>query len=199
METYISELERKVIFNEQRYNFLKKREDEVVPIINGIADNVHKKYNYTVKPDANVGCCCPKIIPNNSVHVKDLYKKIALKTHPDKSPENIEFFKKALQYYEENDIINLIGLTKKFNIIHDEIPYSDYILLLENKLYEYKTKIKNMQNAVYYNIIIGSKDCESEFEHNYEKIVSIKVDNDKFYENLEKIRSGEKKSDDTTV
>jgi DNA mismatch repair ATPase MutL len=97
--------------------------------------------NNSVKPNK-------KIIDFNKLNfIKNLYKKIAVKTHPDKTKNKIYnfYFKMSKYYYEKNiligiiDIANKINITINFNIdglsknIFDEVAlFKNYIFTIKN-------------------------------------------------------------------
>jgi len=115
--------------------------------------NSSVKQNSSVDPNSSVN-------PNNSVKsnkknndfnklnfIKNLYKKIAVKTHPDKTKNKIYnfYFKMSKYYYEKNiligiiDIANKINITINFNIdglsknIFDEVAlFKNYIFTIKN-------------------------------------------------------------------
>lgn len=109
--------------------------------------NSSVKQNSSVDPNNSVKSN-KKINDFNKLNfIKNLYKKIAVKTHPDKTKNKIYnfYFKMSKYYYEKNiligiiDIANKINITINFNIdglsknIFDEIAlFKNYIFTIKN-------------------------------------------------------------------
>jgi len=109
--------------------------------------NSSVKQNSSVDPNNSVKSN-KKINDFNKLNfIKNLYKKIAVKTHPDKTKNKIYnfYFKMSKYYYEKNiligiiDIANKINITINFNIdglsknIFDEVAlFKNYIFTIKN-------------------------------------------------------------------
>mgnify|MGYP003644024657 CR=1 FL=1 len=72
-------------------------------------------------------------IPKNG-DIKKLYRKIASKIHPDKSPieTDIELFAKAAQAYRENDIATILDIAGSLNMEIIDLSPESIFLLSEN-------------------------------------------------------------------
>ena len=72
-------------------------------------------------------------IPKNG-DLKKLYRKIASKIHPDKSPsaEDTELFAKAAKAYRENDIATILDIAGSLNMEIIDLSPESVILLSEN-------------------------------------------------------------------
>ena len=82
--------------------------------------------------------------------VKKLYRKIAEKTHPDKTGSNhySDLFSEAAEAYNENNIATLLEIAGRLNIELSDLS-SESVLLLENniKLLAYKIHQKKQTAA----------------------------------------------------
>lgn len=75
-----------------------------------------------------------------------LYKKLSLKTHPDKHGGNNEKFIEVLNAYKSKNILKLIRLAKEFNI---EYVLSDEIInYIEEDITKIESKIHELQHHV---------------------------------------------------
>ena len=112
------------------------------------------------KIEKNSGDSIPKNIPHKEINIlnekekilKKLYKKIAIKTHPDKVKDNnkVALFKKAKSFYDNNILIGLIFLSKKLNIEIDLQNFHKSIIIeLIKEIAIIQEKINNMKSSIY--------------------------------------------------
>lgn len=108
--------------------------------------NSSVKQNSSVDPNNSVKSN-KKINDFNKLNfIKNLYKKIAVKTHPDKTKNKIYnfYFKMSKYYYEKNiligiiDIANKINITINFNIDGLSINIFDEVALFKNYIFTIK-------------------------------------------------------------
>lgn len=116
----------------------------------------------------------------------DLYKKLCLKSHPDKTgditDENFITIKKA---YDEEDILTLMDYATKYEI--NDFNHHEIFLELERYFHKLKTKIKNMKTGLGYNIIVdydnGIKFIKSCIE-TYKDLKKLEKENEKLRNHL---------------
>jgi hypothetical protein len=80
-----------------------------------------------------------------------LYKKLSLKTHPDKVPDKIDVFKKITTAYKKKDLITMIIIAHELqidiiNII--DINNDNVISLLNKNIENINKEIDQLQNTV---------------------------------------------------
>ena len=90
-----------------------------------------------------------------SSEVKKVYRKIVSKTHPDKLeqlPNNtikkklIKHYKKAVEHYNNNNVVGLFDLADELDIKLPEIDES-YIIRMEEEIKSLKVKIQRYQKS----------------------------------------------------
>ena len=112
------------------------------------------------KIEKNNNGSIPKNIPHKEINIlnekekilKKLYKKIAIKTHPDKVKDNnkVALFKKAKSFYDNNILIGLIFISKKINIkIELQKFHKSIIIELIKEIAIVQEKINNMKSSIY--------------------------------------------------
>jgi hypothetical protein len=75
-----------------------------------------------------------------------LYKKLSLKTHPDKHGGNNELFIEVLNAYKSKNILKLIRLAKEFNI--DYVLSDEIVTYIEEDITKIESKIHELQHHV---------------------------------------------------
>lgn len=114
--------------------------------------------------------CKKEIIENedsfnfiNKIGIKDdklksIYHKIVKLTHPDKVKNKIlnNFYIKATDAYEENDIVALYSICCNLNI--DILITEEDIKMIKDKIEEYKNKISFLKETFTYKWMISSKE-----------------------------------------
>jgi len=75
-----------------------------------------------------------KLPPPKNKELRNLYRKIAEKTHPDKigSNDHADLFSQASQAYADNDIATLLDIAGRTNIEIDELSEASILLLHKN-------------------------------------------------------------------
>jgi hypothetical protein len=75
-----------------------------------------------------------KLPPPKNKELRNLYRKIAEKTHPDKIGNNdhAELFSQASQAYADNDIATLLDIAGRTNVEIDELSETSILLLEKN-------------------------------------------------------------------
>ena len=80
----------------------------------------------------------------DSIKLKNLYKKLSLKTHPDKNNGDDSIFKIVLHAYKNKNILKLINIANQFNI---SIEYDDnMITYIEDNILNIEKKIDELQH-----------------------------------------------------
>ena len=78
--------------------------------------------------------------------ISKLYRKISLKTHPDKQNNDNEIFIKVLEAYKTNNILELLKMSNKFNI---EYTLNDTIFTyIEDEITKIEQKINELKHNV---------------------------------------------------
>jgi hypothetical protein len=75
-----------------------------------------------------------KLPPPKNKELRNLYRKIAEKTHPDKTGSNdhADLFSQASQAYANNDIATLLDIAGRTNVEIDELSEASILLLKKN-------------------------------------------------------------------
>lgn len=85
--------------------------------------------------------------------LSNLYKKLCLKSHPDKTGDTgDEIFITIKKAYDEEDILTLMDYATKYEI--NDFNHDEIFLELERYFHKLKTKIKNIKIGLGYNIIV---------------------------------------------
>jgi hypothetical protein len=91
-----------------------------------------------------------------------LYKKLSLKTHPDKHGGNNEKFIEVLNAYKSKNILKLIRLAKEFNI--DYVLSDDIITYIEEDITKIESKIHELQHHVCWLWCNADEDTKKSFK-----------------------------------
>ena len=89
-----------------------------------------------------------KLPPPKNKELRNLYRKIAEKTHPDKigSNDHAELFSQASQAYADNDIATLLDIAGRTNVEIDELSEAS-ILLLEKNIQKISEEINSKKET----------------------------------------------------
>ena len=91
-----------------------------------------------------------------------LYKKLSLKTHPDKHGGNNELFIDVLNAFKSNNVLKLIRLANKYNI---EVVISEEIInYIEKDIAKIESKINELQHHVCWLWNSASEDEKKKFK-----------------------------------
>lgn len=112
--------------------------------------------------------------------VKKLYRKLAPKVHPDKGGDQEEF-NDVKEYYEDKDLLGLLGYASKYDIDVD-IDDNDNELM-EESCKKLNNKIKFLTNSVIWNFYRGEKKMKKHCILQMELENNVKIDI-KDYEDL---------------
>jgi len=101
---------------------------------------------------------CNDDIKEIDPYIKDIinkmYKKLSLKTHPDKQNGNNDIFIKVLNAYKSNDILMLLKISKQINAnsVLNDILYDNNSVSKEDdndKIYKFiESEIDKMENKI---------------------------------------------------
>jgi hypothetical protein len=83
--------------------------------------------------------------------IAKLYRKLSLKTHPDKVPDQIETFKKVSLAYKKKDLLTMILIAFELHIDISKMLLSEYtsvIKLLEDNIQDIEKTIYDLKNTV---------------------------------------------------
>jgi hypothetical protein len=134
-ENYIPEIKDENNKNENNQNNKENKENK--------KDNndKDKKINDEIEKNINEN-------NNTSLFIKKLFRKIVIKTHPDKikDDELNKIYINAVQYYKDNNEVELVLIGNKLNIEMNDIDNN-----LFKKFDEYKTKLKKKSLTLEYN------------------------------------------------
>ncbi|NDC94940.1 hypothetical protein EB118_11915 [bacterium] len=72
--------------------------------------------------------------------VRSLYRKLSLRTHPDKVPERAEMFKRLQDAYKRKDIIDMIRIAETLDIVVD-ISVAELLPIFDES-------IRGIENAI---------------------------------------------------
>lgn len=93
----------------------------------------------------------------DNTELKNIYKSIVKKIHPDVNKNEIELYQETMHFYENEDIFNLKVVANKLNIPVG-IDYKE----ITNKIYELNVKIGNKMNSYEWLYANTTNDTERE-------------------------------------
>lgn len=169
---YLKHLINKIKLRESEYNnvktMLEHYDSRVQDIVNEIFLNTGLTLADVFKPHqqcTSESPCAPEsIIQEYEEYYDIIYKKLALKSHPDKTDLGNNDFVAINKAYKDKDIIKLIYYADKYNITQDQdISQNLFVMILEKRLYEIKNKIKCLRGCLAYGILIGNKEQTIQF------------------------------------
>lgn len=157
LETLLEET--KILFEEYNQNFLneyydendqkemsKKKEQE---------KNNNPKYNVENNNlDENENN--PEIEPEQIddvdnekfIILKKLYRRLSLKTHPDKNPNNGDLFKKINLAYKKKDLVILVRTSKELNIDISDIIDTSILPIFDKNIQNLEKEIFDLKHTV---------------------------------------------------
>lgn len=96
-----------------------------------------------------------------------LYKKLSLKTHPDKVPDKIDLFKKISLAYKQRDLITLINIAYQLqmditNLI--DMENESVINILNKNIDNINKEINDLQNTVAWHWAHASEDDKQKYK-----------------------------------
>lgn len=164
LETLLEET--KILFEEYNQKFLqeyydeeeqkklaqkKEQEKTTNPKYNINVENVEKSEN--VENSENTENIKDEIGMDEDIYIDDiddivlkkLYKRLSLKTHPDKTKGKGDYFKKINIAHKKKDIINLVRIAKELNI-----DISDLIVEQSNSIISnFDKNIQSIEKEIY--------------------------------------------------
>lgn len=100
-------------------------------------------------------------IKTNNKNLKNIYRKIAIKTHPDKNTEYSSYFEEAAAAYAEKDVGKILQIAGELNISLPELS-NETIQTLENNIQDLKTKINEKKNTTAWAWYLAKNDEEKD-------------------------------------
>lgn len=105
---------------------------------------IESKHNHTIDNNIDINLfevlaiCDNKPIENIKTlpidnNTKKIYRLIAKNTHPDKNSDKIDFYQKSTEYYNNNDINNLLIMCEQLNLEYDYLLVNKEIIFKEIK------------------------------------------------------------------
>lgn len=148
IDSYLQEVKYKhsvynTIFLNEYYELNPQDKKTPEPSQNDTAKNDNS--NETIDSD-NTNELKDNLNPEIKDFISKLYKKISLKTHPDKQNGNNEIFIKVLEAYKTNNILELIKMSNKYNVEYslNDIVFAhieEEITKIEQKINEFKHNV----------------------------------------------------------
>lgn len=89
--------------------------------------------------------------------MRDLYKKLILKVHPDKQTKysSLSSFNAVQSAFDQRDVYNLICFGDRIGILKsNDLDSNTITLILEKKMYQLKKQTQNQKNTIGYKYII---------------------------------------------
>lgn len=185
MATHIEFLMRKIKAKQERLDSIErmfvryaqeldKNYNDLLSKNNIDLNDYEKYYSTKIKDDNNLTEIKDD---NNSIEIKDdintnnqsynydlqklcnnLYRNLALKTHPDKSNHSTDFVN-ITQEYENSNVITLIEYSNKYELDYSTIDIC-IDLILEQTLHLIKKKLTHTKSTVAYQLLMGENiDC----------------------------------------
>lgn len=132
-----------------------------------VQESINKEVKESITEDIDDDCTNQRkfnicdIVENNmkdkdkvdTSDIKKLYKKLSLKTHPDKGG-NKDIFKEVALAFKDNDLLKLILLSLKYDIDINDIEISTDSL--EKSILNIKEKINNFKRTLAWNWATGT-------------------------------------------
>jgi hypothetical protein len=176
---YLTHLVEKIKLKESEYdtiiNMIQYHNTEIEDTINIAFENTDVDISDifpSKKLDTTEG-----ININNNLFYDDLYKQLALKSHPDKVGNDNGDFIIIKEAYEKKDIIKLLYYHDKYNLNECQNTNVNILsLLLHRKLHELKEKVKKIKSTLGYQILICDKDTVIE---SIKKLILLKKENER--------------------
>ena len=136
-----------------------KQDDHEETLDHEEPEEEHKK-----KDDEDIECDSEMIEEDDVLRetLNKLYKKLSLKTHPDKHGGNNEKFIEVLNAYKSKNILKLIRLAKEFNI--DYVLSDDIINYIEEDITKIESKIHELQHHVCWLWCNADEDTKKSFK-----------------------------------
>lgn len=129
-------------------------------------------------------------IPEYEDIFKELYKKLAIASHPDKllNEEPNDDFIKIKEAHDKHDLLTLIDFSNNYNIqVSEFIDENLLTLIFERQLYLLNRTIKSIKAGTYYQILM-SNDI-SAIEKQIENCALIKKENKKLLEEIKALET----------
>lgn len=195
--TYILHLFEKIKLEKLEYDTLtriiKTHEREITEYINNycnecgvnMLDLFEKQKDYSSENNEN------EIKINSTINDTDdyltlLYRKLAVKLHPDKLNENNDNnenngnndndnnndnneFIQIKNAYDHGDYVKLLEYSHKYNLKIDEINDEDTIIVLHKQLYTIEKSVKYLKNSFGYNFLI----CKNDLRNNMHNMIDL--------------------------
>ena len=84
----------------------------------------------------------------NLIILKKLYRRLSLKTHPDKNPNNGELFKKINLAYKKKDIVILVRTSKELDINISDIIDNSTLSIFDKNIQSLEKEIFDLKHTV---------------------------------------------------
>uniref|UniRef100_A0A6C0C897 J domain-containing protein n=1 Tax=viral metagenome TaxID=1070528 RepID=A0A6C0C897_9ZZZZ len=120
-------------------------------------------FDFVTRKQEDSKCCCSVPAQNDdhftvlSEHEKlrtDLFKHLALVTHPDKNNESKDDFLLIHAAYENHDTFMLLEYAIKYNVRKENICDEMMTLILEKKMNKIIQKIENTKKTIAYHLLV---------------------------------------------
>jgi len=166
---YLKQLVEKIRLKECEYNTINSmihyHNDVIMDSINSAFIDTNVTFT-DIFPQQVTGDNTNNNNNNNKSDVKEynefydnLYKSLALKTHPDKSDDTNDDFILIKEACEKKDILTLFKYIDKYNLTQcKDTNINILTLILEKRLYTMKEKMSILKNSMSYKILICDKD-----------------------------------------
>ena len=154
--TYLTHKINKIEFKQAELDNLNLMLTHYTPSLETELTDILRTHNINYIPPINTN---KKTSPTYQHRNQDkplslaIYKKLAMVTHPDKEPANIDFVQ-IKEAYDNNDTYSLIKYSVKYNLVEDKSESSVAILILEKKLSELKSALVKIKSTIGYKLLL---------------------------------------------
>ena len=108
-----------------------------------------------------------KIIHNNTI--KNLYKNLARKFHPDKNNSKSDTFIKINKAYETNDFLTLFIYSYESKYYDHFKIDEEYIIIIENEIKKKEDEMNNIKNKIHWKWVSTDNELEKQIIEDYIK------------------------------
>jgi hypothetical protein len=130
--------ETKFLFDEYNKTFLSEYYDE-----NELNNSSSTQPNPTPISDEHE-ISCDNTTSDEDPIIKQIYKRLSLKTHPDKVPHKINTFKKINELYRTRNLIGLVKIAKDLRIDITDILHDP-----QKMINTFDTSIQNIEKQIH--------------------------------------------------
>ena len=156
-ELYLRKLQAEITYLKLEKDYLQKRYQTALQEFNSKFQSKIEKENKN------------KVVNKEETKNKNLdgvYKKLAVKVHPDKKTGSKKEFQRLTKLIKENDLDGLKSMAKEYDV---EVNRDLDIPTCESMVDGIKTQIKSMKETIAYQWKYGNKDTVSKIESFMEK------------------------------